>query len=525
MDLEQLPVPAGYREIPAKLNLTDNVLDARLRAGVGAQAAMVFDGGRLTYDELAKQVDRLACGFQSLGVEPGMLVLLRMRNCTEFAVSFLAAVKIGAVPVLQNSLLAPAEVDYVLDHSEPVAAVTLDDIAGPLRERRKRLPKGLIVARGTADGDIAFESLIADQDDRPLDAAGTAADDPAFLVYTSGTTGKPKGILHAHRWIVALGDSNRYRVPPEAGDVVLSTAEWSFIAGLGQNLLFPLRNGVTCAVLEARAQPERVLAAIETHRVTVLYSVATVYRRILAMEGIERRFDLSSLRGCNSTGEALEQVTYGEWKRRFGCDIWEHYGISEMQMVFGQGPRRPVRPGSVGVPLPGTPVHVLDDDYGPVPDGDIGHLLIAADNPGFFLGYFKDPEKTADVMHDGWYHTGDLAWRDADGYIWIAGRSDDCFKSRGIFISPVEIENALRNHPAVVEACVVPAPDPDIGNRIRAVVVPREPDRADDRLAEAIRDDVSERLAPYKVPHAIEFAEALPKSAVGKVLRRSLVEP
>ena len=307
-------------------------------------------------------------------------------------------------------------------------------------------------------------------------------------------------------------------------DVALATGEWSFISALGHNLLFPLRNGVTGAILEGRAGPEAVLGAIERHRVTVFYSVATVYRRILAMDGVETRFDLSSLRGCNATGEALEEATWREFKDRIGCDIWEHYGVSEMQMVLGQGPRSPVRPGSIGLPIPGARVAVMDDDYQELAAGDVGHFLIAADNPGFFLGYHRDPEKTAEVVHDGWYHTGDLAWRDEDGYFWIAGRSDDCFKSRGIFISPYEIENALRGHPAVAEACVVALPDAEIGNRIRAVVVTRDGFAGGSELADEIRASLRERIAPYKTPHVVEFVNSLPKSSVGKLLRRQVSE-
>ena len=519
-------LPPGYREIPSRLNITSEVLDKSIEKGFGNRVAFVHDGGTTGYDALARGVDALARGLCAMGVERGMPVLLRLPNCPEFALSFLALVKIGALPVLQNSLLGAAEVAYVQDHSEAKAAITLDSNAAPLRDVAGRMPLGLIIARAAdgekRPGETRFEDLAADTDPAAFPAADTGADEPAFLIYTSGTTGRPKGIVHAHRWVIALGDTNRYRVPPEPGDIGMATGEWSFISALGHNLLFPLRNGVTGAILEGRAHPERVLAAIETHRVTVLYSVATVYRRILAIDGVERRYDLTSLRGCNSTGEALAAATYEEWKRRIGCDIWEHYGISEMQLVMGQGPRRKVRPGSIGKPPPGTTVEVLDDDYAPVPAGDIGHLLIAADNPGFFLGYHRDADKTAEVVHDGWYHTGDLGYVDGDGFYWIAGRSDDCFKSRGIFISPVEIENALREHAAVAEACVVPRRDAEIGNRIRAVIVARDPARAGDGLAQEIRAMLKDRIAPYKVPHIIEFTDTLPKSPVGKVLRREL---
>ena len=514
---------AGHREIPPRLNICAEVLDDRLAMGFGPRTAFVWDGGAMTYQALHDRVVGLAGGLAGIGIGPGVPVLFRLPNCLEFVISFLAVVRLGALPVLQNSLLGPEEVAYVLEHSDARAAITMADIAEPLRDLRGRLDLGLVVARGAGENEFAFEELIESPVAEGGSPADTASDEPAFLVYTSGTTGRPKGIVHAHRWVRALGESNAWRVPPEPGDVVLATGEWSFISALGHNVLFALRNGATGAILEGRARPERVLEAVERLGVTVLYSVATVYRRMLAIDGVETRHDTSSLRGCNATGEALEAATWREFKTRIGCEIWEHYGISEMQMVLGQGPRREVRPGSIGLPIPGTRVAVMDDAYRELADGEIGHFLIEADNPGFFIGYHKDRAKTDEVVRDGWYHTGDLAWRDVDGYYWIAGRSDDCFKSRGIFISPYEIENALRGHGAVAEACVVPLADAEIGNRIRAFVVTRDGGTGDAALAEAIRASLKDRIAPYKVPHVVEFVAELPKSPVGKVLRRELI--
>lgn len=524
MTAETVETWPGYRVIPDRVNLCVEAIDRQIAAGMADQTAFISDEGDITYEALSRQVNALAAGLTGQGIGRGTPVLIRLTNSLEYIVGFLALTRLGALPVLMNSLLGPEEVDYVLEHSDAEAAITFGDIAGPLRSLRDRLPKGLIVARGAEDGDTAYEALLEAGQGQTVAPADTGANEAAFSVYTSGTTGRPKGIVHAHRWIVAQGDMNKLRIAPQRGDVVMATGEWSFISALGHNVLFALRNGITGTILEGRAHPEAVLEAVGKFGVTLIYSVATVYRRILAIEGVEDRYDLTSLRGCNATGEALEAATYNEWVRRIGCPVWEHYGVSELQLVFGQSPHWPIKPGSVGKALPGTRVDVLDNNYNALPAGEIGHLLIASDNPGFFLFYHKDAEKTAEVVHDGWYHTGDLAYADEDGYIWIAGRSDDCFKSRGIFISPIEIENAIRQQDGVAEACVVPLADKEIGNRIRAIVVLRDGMTGTEEHAESMRAALRTRIAPYKVPQVIEFADDLPKSPVGKVLRRALIE-
>ncbi|PPR11312.1 MAG: Benzoate--CoA ligase [Alphaproteobacteria bacterium MarineAlpha11_Bin1] len=518
-----IDLPVDYRQIPERMNIAGEVVDRFEERGYSNRTAFVWNSGEISYCEFSNRVNKLAHGLAEFGIKKGMPVLVRMHNCVEFAETVLALMKLGALPVLQNSLLSEEEVAYVIEHSEAQAAVTLASLSEPLLKLKKNLPTGIVFAKEQKCSPDNYEGLIRNAPSEIFVTADTASDDPAFFIYTSGTTGRPKCIVHAHRWVIALGDSNAWRVPPENGDRAYATGEWSFISALGHNVMFPLRNGVTGVILEGRATPENILATIQEHRVTLMYSVATVYRRILAMEGVENEYDLSSLRGCNATGEALEATTWQEFKDRIGCDIWEHYGVSEMQMVLGQGPRKPVVPGSIGIAIPGTEVAVLDDDYNEVADDQIGHFLIRSDNPGFFLGYHRDPEKTAEVLHNGWYHTGDLASRDKDGYYRIAGRNDDCFKSRGIFISPYEIENILRQHPAIAEACIVPMADPEIGNRIRAVCVLKDGTAATDEIAREIRQSVRSRMAPYKTPHFIEFIDVLPKSPVGKVLRRELI--
>ena len=524
MSETSIPWP-GYRNAPERLNLAAEVLDAAIARGCGPRVALVGVHGSTRYHALQRQVNAVAASLLDLGLSRGDLVLIKMGNSVEFATAFLAAVKLGVIPVLVNSLLAGGEMRGVLEQAQPKLIFTEASRADAVRELRGTdLFRHVVCVGESLADEIRFRSLLVEPSTAPR-TADTRSDEPAFIVYTSGTTGKPKGIVHAHRRIIALGDLNRYRLPPQDNDVVLATGEWSFISALGHNLLFPLRNGVTGAVFSSRATPENILAAVEKYRVTVLHSVATVYRRLLATPNFEKQNDLRSLRCAHSTGEALWEATYTEWKRRVGAELYEHYGVSEYQLVIGHGVRHPVKPGSVGKLLPGVGVAIFDDDFKPVRIGELGQFAISTKDPGLFLGYYKDPERTHAVVHNGWYFTGDLAYQDDEGCFFIAGRRDDCFKSRGIFISPTEIENALQKHPAVIEAAVVAEPDAEIGNKIQAVVVLSESQQPSSELARAIRDFLRSQVAPYKIPHQIKFVESLPKSAVGKILRSALLAP
>jgi len=517
--------PHDYRAVPEKLNIEHDVIEASIARGCGPHAALVGDFGIVTYESLQRQTNALAAGLLDLNLKRGDLALIKMSNSPEFAVAFLAAVKLGVVPVLVNSLLTAVELAAVLEQTRPQVIFSETTRSGAVRELSgSGLFKHVVCAGEAAGSEIPFASLAANSS-TTVATADTWSDDPAFIVYTSGTTGKPKGIVHAHRWIVALGDLNRFRLPPQEDDVVMATGEWSFISALGHNVLFPLRNGVAGAILPGRATAENVLAAIEKYKVSVLHCVATVYRRLLAMPEFEKHYNLKSLRCAHSTGEALREATYQEWKRRVGSELYEHYGVSEYQLVIGNGVRDPVKPGSVGKLLPGVGVAILDDDLKSVPTGELGQFAISTSDPGLFLGYYKDRERTDAVIREGWYLTGDLAYQDNEGYFFIAGRRDDCFKSRGIFIAPTEIENALQKHPAIIEAVVVPVADADVGNKIHAIVVLADGYTPSDEFGQSIREALRSQIAPYKIPHRIEFRESLPKSAIGKILRAGLGLP
>jgi acetyl-CoA synthetase len=442
-----------------------------------------------------------------------------------YCVSGLAAMKLGAIAVMTNSLLKEDDVEFILGNSDARIAAAPAPLAGPLRSlaRAGRLEKIVLLDDGEPESavEMRFSDLVSGDDPIPP-TADTGAMDPAFMAYSSGTTGRPKGILHAHRWVITLGDVLKFQMNYVPGDIVMAPGEFSFMGTFGQGFVAALYSGVTMALFPRRATPRGVLEAVERHKVTKFFSVPTLYRRILAEPESAEGIDLSSVKFFVSSGEFMGATVAEQWSEKFTFPIIEVYGVGEVQTVIGNTPYWPVKAGSIGKGLPGIQLELRDQMLQPVPRGEPGRLMIHRSDPGFFLRYHKQWDKWRAAHKGDWYDTGDVMIQDEDGYYYYQGRNDDLFKSRGYFISPQEIENALVKHESVAEAAVIGIPDDNLGNRIAAYVVLVPETEGSEDLRLTLLEHAKANLAPFKVPKIIDFVSEIPKNAVGKILRRAL---
>jgi 2-aminobenzoate-CoA ligase len=512
-----------YPRIPDRLNIAAVTLDRNVEEGRGDKPALFFGDRQFTYRDLQRRVNACGNALRSrLGLERGDRLVIRAGNCPEYVITFLAALKAGCVPIPTNSLFRVWELEHILNNSGAKAVFTTSDLLEPILTVRDRCPSlGHTITFDRSPAGLAgFEQLVGGCSEE-LVAEGTASSDTAFIIYTSGTTGEPKGVEHAHRWIVATGDPISkvlMRLAPD--DISFSPLEISFIYALGCNFLYPFYSGAAIAMIPGRFDPERTVAAIETLRPTILIAVPTLFRRLFAVPGLLDRHDLRSLRMGMSSGEPLPDDTLRQARERLGIEIYDCLGQTEIHIFMHPDPRRKL--GSLGTPLPGHDVKVLADDGREAQVGEIGHLVIRADDPGLCRGYRARPEIWSQTQKDGWYYTKDLAFRDEDGFLWYVSRSDDLIKSRAYLISPREVESALMEHPAVIEAGVIGLPDDIIGQRIRAYVVLRPACERSAALAAEITAGVAARIAAFKVPKEIVFVESLPRTATGKLMRREL---
>lgn len=510
--------------VPARFNAARFFVDRHVDEGRGDRVALIADGTSTSYRDLQRSVNRVGNALRNLGVGREERVLLALLDGPEFVASFFGAIKIGAVPVPVNTLLRAADYRYFLDDSRaPVALVSqaLLPEVGKAAAGASRLRAMVVVGEAPADA-LRFSDWTAAASSQ-LDAVDTGRDDVAFWLYSSGSTGFPKGAVHRQRDMLVCSDTYALRVLGiRETDRCFSAAKLFFAYGLGNAMYFPLRVGAQAVLVSGRPTPEAVFQAIHDTKPTLFFGVPTLYASMLQVKDAADRYDTSSLRLCVSAGESLPADLFRRWRERFGVEILDGIGTTEILHIFLSNREGAVRPGSTGTPVPGYEAMLVDDEGRPVKAGDIGNLRVRGDS--IMAYYWNQPEKTEATLRGDWIVTGDKYTRDEDGYFWYCGRADDMLKVGGIWVSPVEIENTLVAHPAVLEAAVIGKPDGDGLVKPKAFVVPRDPGAASDALVPELQAYVKERIAPYKYPRWIEFVPDLPKTATGKLQRFRLRE-
>jgi len=512
--------------VPEHFNAAAFFVDRHVARGRGARTVFRFAGRAITYADLAASVDRCANALAGLGVEMEHRVLLVLDDSPAFAAAFWGATKLGAVAVPVNTLMSPSEYEFLLTDSRACVAIVEAAVAGRLLAVRHRCPalRAVIVVGGQGlPGAHDFDELLAAA--KPTcEPALTFADDICYWGYTSGSTGPPKAAVHSHAHFLAAADLVGVGVfGLEADDLVFSASKMFFAFGLGNTLYFPARVGGAAVLVPERIDAERAFEIIASERPTVFFTVPTLYARMLAIEEAEHRWDLSSLRFCVSSGEALPPAIFDAWAERFGLELVEVVGSTEALHDFIANAPGTARRGAAGCVVPGFEARLLDEAGAPVPDGVVGHLLVKGPTTAPY--YWNRLERTRATMLGEWLRTGDMFTRDGDGVYTFAGRSDDMLKVAGMWVSPAEIEAALVEHPSVLEAGVVCEPDADGLTRPHAVVVLKGGWPASADLAATLIEFVRRRAGGHRAPATVAFADDLPKTATGKVQRFRLRRP
>jgi benzoate-CoA ligase len=508
--------------VPDLFNIADYLVDRHVRDGRGGRTAILCGDESVTYAQVAERSNRAGNGLRSLGVRREERVLLLLLDTPAFVYSFFGAQKIGAVPIPTNTLLKSQDYRYLLNDSRATAAIVSEPLMPQLAAiPRDELPylRHLVIDGAHRAGAIEFDQLLSA--DPTLEAERTSKDDAAFWLYSSGTTGFPKGAVHLHHDIVDTVVCYAQGVlGVAAADRTFSVAKLFFAYGLGNALTFPFAVGATTILWPGPPTPPNVYGQIERHKPTLFFSVPTNYGQLLAHKRDGTDFDLSSVRQAVSAGEALPKALYERFKERFGVEILDGIGSTEILHIFISNRPGHTRPGSAGELVAGYQARIVDEAGDDVPDGAVGNLLIKGDSTCAY--YWNKHERTKDTIEGHWIRTGDKFSRDAEGYYWYAGRADDMLKVGGIWVSPVEIENTLVEHPAVQEAGVIGRRDADDLEKPMAYVVLAAGQQPSTDLARELQDFVRSKIAEYKRPRWIEFVEALPKTATGKTQRFKL---
>jgi benzoate-CoA ligase len=507
-------------EVPRDYNAAYDLLQRNLRAGRGGKTAFIDDDAQLTYAALDRRASAFAHVLGALGVQMEQRVLLCLHDTIDYPTTFLGAIKAGVIPVPVNTLLTASDYRYMLEDSRARLAVVsapLLPLFAPLLGQLPHLERILVAGENESPDSLARLISQAPTEDT---VAATSCDDPCFWLYSSGSTGPPKGTVHVHSSLIETAEL--YARPVlgiEETDLVYSAAKLFFAYGLGNSLTFPMAVGATTLLMAERPTPASVFRRLTEQRPTIFGGVPTLYAALLASPQLPPR-EAVNLRRCTSAGEPLPEEIGRRWSRHFGVDILDGIGSTEMLHIFLSNRPGEVRYGTTGKPVAGYQVRIVGEDGLPVPTGTTGELQVAG--PTSAAGYWNNRARTRQTFEGAWVRTGDKYTCREDGYYVYAGRSDDMLKVSGIYVSPIEVEGALIAHPAVLEAAVVGREDADGLVKPAAYVVLKPGHARSDELGAELQQHVKTLLAPYKYPRWVFFLDELPKTATGKLQRFKL---
>jgi acetyl-CoA synthetase len=481
------------------------------------------DTRKVTYLQLRQESNRIANALKRIGLEKGDKVIITLPRIPEAYFIYLGALKLGLIISPGSELLREKDLLYRAEHSKAKATICLDQLTDrfdQIREHAKSLEHFIAVGK-EVKGWTSYSKLIESEPEY-FEIVQTKSSEIAFLNYTSGTTGNPKGVIHPHSWAFAhQAVAAKLWLDVKENDVVWATAAPGWAKWNWTPFMSTLGAGATGFVYNGKFNPEKYLTLMEKNKVSVLCCTPTEFRLMAKLDGLDR-YNLPHMRSTVSAGEPLNQEVIDTFKKHFNVQVRDGYGQTENTLLVGTLMGMEPRPGSMGKPTPGNQVAIIDEEGNPVPAGKVGDIVVHRTTPALFKGYLNDPERTAAAFRGDWYLTGDQARLDEDGYFWFEGRSDDIIISSGYTIGPFEVEDALVKHPAVKECAVVAAPDEIRGSIVKAYVILKDPTAENEGLVQELQEHVKHMTAPYKYPRAIEFINELPKTTSGKIRRVEL---
>ena len=483
------------------------------------------DSEKFTYNDMKRFTNKFGNLLKNIGFKKQDRFLIRLPNLPEFQISFLGGVKIGAIPIPSSVMFRAHEIEYRINDSKAKAVITTTKYIEAVNQIKNKCPslENIIIVDNAYDDQISYQDEMRKASQK-LEIEPTKKTDMAFFCYTSGTTGNPKGAVHLHQWVPGNDPSVLYWQNAKDDDILTHTGDLNWIFPLGNGFLYPWRHGFSTFIYDGRFHPEKWFILLDKYKITNLASVPTAYRMFVTVKNPQEKYDLSNLRHCISAGEPLNPEIIKKWKELFALDIYDGIGMTEIMVYLSNLNGMNIKPGSCGRPQPGKICEIVNHKGKPLKPGEPGILAVKQSDPGLFKEYWNKPDKTHQSFKNGWFLTGDVLYKDEDGYYWFSGRDDDLIMAAGYRISPFEVESAIISHPEVLECAVIASPDELRGVIVKAFVILHDKYKASDNLIKDIQEHAKSVAAPYKYPREIEFVEELPKTQSGKIKRKQLRE-